>query len=112
MKLITPHIVIKKDYLYTSVCIDSNHRTFYLMNKFTVDNEEAAGAGKEENKRVNGMTEIGTERVEGSDAGRSEVGSSVMDSNTRQDTFAQAKSENLYKASHMSQNDKNYFLSE
>jgi hypothetical protein len=42
MKLITPHIVIKKDYLYTSVCINSTDPIFYLMNKFTVENDSLA----------------------------------------------------------------------
>jgi hypothetical protein len=53
-----------------------------------------------------------TERVEESEADRSEVGSSVVGSNVREETFAQVKFEKMYKTSHISQNDKNYFLSE
>lgn len=54
MKLITPNIVIKKDYLYTSVCIDSNNGRFYLMNRFTVENDSVVGQGGD-GKRIAGV---------------------------------------------------------
>jgi hypothetical protein len=52
MKLITPHIVIKKDYLYTSVCINSTDPIFYLMNKFTVENDSLAEMGLEQEQKM------------------------------------------------------------
>jgi hypothetical protein len=52
MKLITPHIVIKKDYLYTSVCINSTDPIFYLMNKFTVENDSLAEIALDQSQKT------------------------------------------------------------
>ena len=62
------------------------------------------GEGKEgeEKREGGGAGKMVTERVEGSQADRSEVGSSVMGSNVREETFAQVKLENMYKTSYIS----------
>lgn len=40
MKFITPLFVIKKDYIYTSIYLNSMREgMFYLMNKFTIEHE-------------------------------------------------------------------------
>jgi len=53
MKFITPLFVIKKDYIYTSIYLDSMDKMFYLMNKFTIEYEGllAQGEGNNLSKR-------------------------------------------------------------
>lgn len=62
MKFVMPLFVIKKDYIYTSIYLDSMDKMFYLMNKFTIEYEGllAEGEGnmlsKGENSTGSGMT--------------------------------------------------------
>lgn len=57
-----PLFVIKKDYIYTSIYLDSMDKMFYLMNKFTIEYEgllaegEGLASGKGENSIGSGMT--------------------------------------------------------
>ncbi len=53
MKFITPLFVIKKDYIYTSIYLKSNSHIFYLMNRFTIDQEELCAATNENKLQIN-----------------------------------------------------------